>query len=292
MTIGFVGLGLMGSRMAANLLEAGHSLFVYNRSAEKAQPLVERGATRVEAPDELGDSVDVVITMLSAPDAVAEMATGEHGFLQTLSENTLWIDCSTVNPGFSRTMAAFARARNLRFLDAPVAGTIGPAEAGELVFLVGGSDRDIGEAQPLFDVMGTKTVHVGEVSMGSSMKMVVNVMLGQSMAAFAEAVQFGESMGISQKQLFDTLIGGPVTAPFLKGKREKLENGDYEAQFPLEHMHKDLRLARNTASEHGMPMLSAGTTEELFQTARAQNMGRFDFSAIFKHMQHLSGRDT
>ena len=114
-----------------------------------------------------------------------------------------------------------------------------------------------------------------------------NLMLGQSMAAFSEAVSFGKAMGISQKQLFDTLIGGPVTAPFLAGKREKLETGNYEAQFPLEHMHKDLHLAHNTASEYGVPLLSAALVEELFQMARAQTMGRLDFSALFDYMGNL-----
>src|SRR5882672_8332634 len=141
MKIGFVGLGAMGSRMAANLQKSGYSLVVFNRSADKAAPLVSAGAHLADSPAALAADVDVLFTMLAHPAAVREAALGQDGFLGRLRPGTLWIDCSTVNPSFSREMASAAQARKLRFLDAPVAGSRVPAAKGELVFLDGGVRR-------------------------------------------------------------------------------------------------------------------------------------------------------
>ncbi|HSB34142.1 MAG TPA: NAD(P)-binding domain-containing protein [Nitrospirota bacterium] len=142
MKVGFIGLGIMGSRMAANLQKKGHELVVYNRSRQKADQLVAAGAVWAPTPAEVAKQAGVFITMLSKPDAVAETALlGKHGFLNHLAARSLWIDCSTVNPSFSRLMASEAAQRKVRFLDAPVAGSKGPAEQGQLLFLVGGERR-------------------------------------------------------------------------------------------------------------------------------------------------------
>src|SRR5512135_1156470 len=139
MKIGFIGLGIMGSRMAANLLKKGHELVVFNRTKQKADQLIAAGAAWASSPAEAAKQVSVMITMLSKPDAVAEAALmKKDAFLGNLPAGSLWIDCSTVNPSFSRLMAAEARQHNIRFLDAPVAGSKGPAEQAQLVFYVGG----------------------------------------------------------------------------------------------------------------------------------------------------------
>lgn len=283
MKIGFIGLGIMGSRMAANLLKKGHALVVHNRSKDKAAPLIDQGASWADTPSDLAKRVNVVFTMLSKPDAVAEVGLlGKHALLDSLVPGSLWIDCSTVNPSFSRLMAGEARARNVRFLDAPVAGSKGPAEQGQLLFYVGGDMTDLETARPFLDSMGKAVFHMGGHGMGSAMKMVNNILLGQAMAAFAEALAFGESLGLTRQSLLDVLSGSPVTAPFLLFKRNKLEEEDFSVEFPLKWMHKDLHLAVETAFETGAALPAASVVKELFALAVRDGLGDQDFAAVSK----------
>ncbi|MBB3907818.1 NAD(P)-dependent oxidoreductase [Anoxybacteroides rupiense] len=147
--IGFIGLGLMGSRMARNLLESGYELIVHNRTKEKAAPLLEAGAKWANSPKEAAEQADVLFTMLAHPKAVEAAAFGENGFLHHLSPEKLWVDCSTVDPSFTRQMAEEARKRGIHFLDAPVSGSVIPAEKGELVFFVGGDPKDLKKVEPV-----------------------------------------------------------------------------------------------------------------------------------------------
>jgi len=287
MKIGFIGLGIMGSRMAGHLLEAGHTLTVHNRTKSKADDLVSKGATWAETPADTAQDVDILITMLAHPQAVEATALGDNGFLGVLGDGKLWIDCSTVNPSFSRQMAEQATAHHVRFLDAPVAGSKIQAQEGVLRFIVGGKVADVEEAKPLFEVMGSGTVHVGENGMGTSLKIVVNYLLASAMASFAEGMALGESLGISQEMLLNVLVGGPVVAPFMGGKQPKIASGDYDPEFPLQWMQKDVQLATQTAYETGVPMPLANVTKELYQLAIRDGLGEQDFSAIY---QYLAGK--
>jgi 3-hydroxyisobutyrate dehydrogenase/glyoxylate/succinic semialdehyde reductase len=275
--------------MAANLMKNGHELVVYNRTREKAEPLAEKGAKIVFSPAEVGEQAEILITMLSDPDAVRKAALGEKGFLMRLEQKALWIDCSTVNPSFSKEMKDKAGGMNIRFVDAPVAGTIMPAEKGELIFLVGGDDKDIEEAQPLFDAMGKKTVRMGGTGMGSSIKMVINLMLGQAMAAFAESLTLGESLGISKEKLFEVLLGGPAAAPFLAGKKNKISENEFSPEFPLRLMRKDFHLVSVSAFENNLSLPVSNAAKELYASAVKHGMGDDDFSAVFKFLSGEKG---
>src|SRR5579872_4072786 len=191
MKVGFIGLGTMGSRMAANLQKSGHQLVVFNRTREAAAPLVSRGATRADTPAAVGEQAEVLFTMLAHPAAVRETALGKSGFLDRLRPETLWVDCSTVNPSFSREMASEAQTRKVRFLDAPVAGSREPAAEGKLTFFVGGDPVDLEACRPLLQAMGSKILHVGGHGMGTSLKMVNNLLLAVSMAGFSEGLVLG-----------------------------------------------------------------------------------------------------
>ena len=223
--------------------------------------------------------------MLAHPEAVEETALGEGGFLDAADEGQLWVDSSTLNPAFSRRMAKEAKARGVRFLDAPVLGTKTPAAKGDLVFFVGGDKADIEQVQPLFDVMGKGTKHVGDHGMGTSLKVVVNHMLATSMAAFAEGVALGEGLGVSQEVLFDTLIGGPIVPAYLGMKRKGLENADYTPDFPLKWMQKDMQMVSTAAYDIGVPMPLANLTKELYQAAVKRGHGGEDFSAIYEDVK-------
>lgn len=281
---GFIGLGIMGSRMAANLQRAGHELVVYNRSADKAADLVAGGAVLAESPAALAVECEVVYSMLSTPAVVREVALGENGFLEHLSKDSLWVDCSTVNPSFNLEMSTAATARGIRYLDAPVAGTKGPAEAGQLLFLVGGTEEEAGEISGQLAVMGKKTLYFGARSKGGAMKMLINQLLGMTMLSFAETLRLGEAQGIPLSQCLDVLLATPVAAPFLSAIRPKLENADYEANFPLQWLQKDLHLAAVTAFENGAALPTLNTAKEVYALARNEGYGEKDFTSVFEFL--------
>jgi 3-hydroxyisobutyrate dehydrogenase-like beta-hydroxyacid dehydrogenase len=290
MKIGFIGLGIMGSRMAANLQKHGYSLVVFNRTRGKAQPLLDQGAIFADSPAKLAEQVDVLFTMLAHPDAVEEAALGANGFLSHLKSNALWVDCSSVNPSFSKKMAA-AAAGHIRFIDAPVTGSAPVAADGKLIFWVGGDAADVEAIRPLLLSLGNKIVHVGGHGMGTSIKMVVNLLLGTGMAAFAEAMELGQGLGLSEKMLFDSLLGTPAVAPFLASKREKIESGEYEAEFPLRWMQKDMHLASVSAYETGVALPVANVTKEIYRLAMRGGHETKDFSAIYEFAMGDDGKE-
>jgi len=284
MKIGFIGLGIMGSRMAANLQKGGHSLVVYNRTQDKAEQLLAGGAVWADSPAALAAEVEVIFTMLATPEAVRQTALGPDGFLPRLGAGRLWVNCSTVNPAFSREMAELAGARGVRFLDAPVTGSRGPAELATLVFWVGGAAPDLKACRPLLECMGKRIVYCGGPGMGSSLKLVINQVLGTTMAACAEGLILGGALGLSRDTLFEALLGGPA-APFLASKRERIEKGDYApADFPLRWLQKDLHLASVSAYETGTAMPLTNAAKEIYCLAIRNGHGTEDFSAIYGYL--------
>lgn len=267
--------------MAQQLLSTDARLSVYNRTISKADPLAEQGAIVADSPGELAASSDILFTMLSTPEAVREAALGEEGFLSSMKADTLWCDCSTVNPSFSREMNKEAEKRGLRFMDTPVAGSTAPAESGELLFLVGGEQRDLEQARPFLEVMGKKTVHAGEVGQGAALKMVFNLLLGEAMAAFSEGMHLGQSLGLSKDMLMEALVGAPVVAPFIAAKKEKIKTNDYDPEFPLKWMHKDLHLAAQSGYESGASLPAGNVIKELYALAEREGLSEQDFSALY-----------
>jgi len=288
MKIGFIGLGIMGSRMATNLQKHGHSLVVFNRTRAKAEPLLGPCGTFSDSPAKLAQQVDVLFTMLAHPDAVEQAALGANGFLDHLKPNTRWVDCSSVNPSFSKKMAAAAATRQIRFVDAPVTGSAPAAAEAKLIFWVGADAADLERIRPLLLCMGNKIVHTGGQGMGTSMKMVVNLLLGTGMAAFAEAMALGEGLGIPRKMLFDSLLGTPAVAPFLASKREKIESGNYETEFPLRWMQKDMHLATVSAYESGVAMPLTNVAKEIYRLAMRDGHDTKDFSVVYEYLSNAS----
>ena len=284
MKIGFIGLGIMGSRMAANLQKNGHSLVLFNRTRAKAEPLLGPCGTFFDSPAKVADQVELLFTMLAHPDAVEEAALRVNGFLNFLRPNALWVDCSSVNPSFSKKMAAAAAARQIRFVDAPVTGSAALAADGKLVFWVGAEPADLEDIRSVLLCMGNKIVHAGGHGAGTSMKMVINLLLGTGMAAFAEAMALGEGLGISREMLFDSLLGMPAVAPFLASKREKIESGNYKAEFPLRWMQKDMHLASVSAYQSGVAMPLTNAAKELYRLAMREGYATEDFSAVYDYL--------
>jgi 3-hydroxyisobutyrate dehydrogenase/glyoxylate/succinic semialdehyde reductase len=285
MKIGFIGLGIMGSRMAANLQKHGFDLVVHNRTRGHADPLVEKGAVWADSPAAVARQVDVLFSMLTTPEVVEATALGTDGFLEPLKAGAIWADCSTVNPSFSRRMAKAAQQAGVHFLDAPVAGTKAPAENAQLLFLVGGEAADVDACRPYFEAMGRQAIHAGPTGAGTSLKMVFNVLLGMSMLAFSEALVLGESLGLDRNLLFDSLQGSVVVSPSATSKRAKIEAGDYEADFPLQWLQKDLQLATLSAYEQGVSMPATNAAKETYMLAERYGHAKEDMSAIYPFLK-------
>ncbi|MEM6737108.1 MAG: NAD(P)-dependent oxidoreductase [Bacteroidota bacterium] len=282
MKISFIGIGIMGSRMATNLLQSGVGLTIYNRSEAPRKKLKEIGAREATSLKEALSDADIVFTMLSKPEVIAELMLTAG--LQDMKQNALWVDCSTVNPSFTQKASKVAKREGIRYLEAPVAGSSPQAEAAELVILVGGEERELNEAKPYLEMMGQKVLHLGAVGKGASFKLVINVMLATGMVAFAEALKFGESMGLDKEFLLKTIPNLAVSPPFTKMKAEVIKEGNYHPQFPLELLYKDLHLAAQTAYENDQALPYATMAKELYAMAMNQGLGRKDMAAVYKFL--------
>lgn len=286
MKVAFIGLGIMGQGMAANLAKAGIDVTVYNRSKTIYETLEKQGAKTANSLKEAVQDADVVFTMLSTPEVVKNVAwEGEESFVQYMKKGALWLDCATVNPSFSLETATQAKIAGIRFIDAPVAGTKPHAANGQLTFFLGGEASDLEEVRSLLEHMGQKILHLGRHGQGSNFKMLVNGMLAQSMLVFSEAVILGQKMGFDRDFLLNVLSGLPVSAAFTKVKAEGIKANDYEVQFPLEWMLKDLHLLTTTAYEQNQSMFLANISKEIFTQAKASGLGRLDFSAVHQYLE-------
>jgi len=288
MKISFLGLGIMGSRMAHNLLKSNAEVTVWNRSASATETFHNTEALIATSANEAVSEADIVFTMLSNPEAVTALMTSTGGVLSAMKKGAIWADCSTVNPSFSASVGEEAEKHGIRFIDSPVAGSKMAGQNGELVFFCGGDEATIESCRPYMEVMGKKAMSIGpEVGKGASLKMLVNVMLAQSMVVFSETIHLGKQMGLNEDMLLAMLPNLPVIAPFTQHKTAAMKSGDHsDVHFPLEHMQKDVHLATLTAYELGQPMYLANLTKDLFAGAKASGMGRMDFGAIHKFLEN------
>jgi 3-hydroxyisobutyrate dehydrogenase/glyoxylate/succinic semialdehyde reductase len=272
----------MGSRMAANLLAHNHEVIVFNRTRDKAEPLLRQGATWGSSPVGVAAQVDVLFTMLANPEAVESSALGAQGFLRALRPGSIWVNTSTVNPSFARRMAEQAHALGVRYLDAPVAGSKDAAAGAQLVFMVGGDAADLETCRPLISAMGKRIVHVGGHGLGSALKMVNNLLGAVAMAAFAEGAALGRALGVPAQTIFDELLSSPMLAPVVAAKRSKFERGDYEPDFSMRWMHKDLHLASVSGYEAEISLPVVNIAKESYAQAMREGYADRDYGAIYK----------
>ena len=217
---------------------------------------------------------------------------GRDGFLRALRPGSIWVNSSTVNPSFARLMAEEARGNGVRYLDAPVTGSKDAAAGAQLLFMVGGDAADLEVCRPLLSSMGSRIVHVGGHGLGSALKMVNNLLGAVAMAAFAEGAALGQALGVPRQTLFDTLLGGPMVAPIVAAKRARIERDDYDADFSMRWMQKDLHLASISGYEAGVPMPVVNVTKELYRLAMREGYADQDYGAIYAFLSRAAVRDT
>ena len=286
--LGFIGLGAMGSRIARRLLDAGYPLAVYNRTAEKAQPLADAGAQVCDSPSRLAQQSDVVLTMLSDDAAVEAVMLDTDGVLAGIRSNATILELSSIYPATSRTIAAAAAKRGAAFLDAPVSGSTPQAEAGSLVVYVGG-DADVFErCRPIFEVISGASFHMGPHGAGATMKLVVNGLLGLEMQALAEVLTLGERAGLDRAALIDVLGQAPVLTAGQKAKLQNARRQTYPPQFALRLMWKDFGNVLRLAREQQVPIPATAAAYQVFTIEQRKGIEE-DFSAVIRTMEELAG---
>jgi len=281
MKIGWIGLGNMGVPMASNLLQAGYELYVWNRTPEKTAVLCEKGAKRADSLEQLVETCDVLFTMVSDDAAVKEIYTGTDGILASSAvRGKLAVDMSTISPDTSRIIAEQAKQAGLRFLDAPVSGSVGPAKEATLVIMVGGEQTDYEEAKPMLDKLGKIALHMGSNGAGTSAKLAINLLLGITVQGVSETLLFARSLGIGTEQMLQIISESAVGTPLIRGKAASILADDYPAAFALKHMTKDLRLAR----EAGVSTPLAESAAATYRHALVDGLGDLDLMAILRYL--------
>ncbi|MFJ1749528.1 2-hydroxy-3-oxopropionate reductase [Streptomyces sp. NPDC088116] len=290
--IAFIGLGIMGGPMAANLSKAGHTVTGYNRSRPAVDTLIAAGG---KGADSIADAVrdaEVVITMVPADTQVKEVVLGQDGVLRHAAPGTLLIDMSSVTPETSLEVAAAARDRGIRTLDAPVSGGEAGAVEGVLSIMAGGEPADFADAGPVFEALGTTIVRVGPHGAGQTVKAANQLIVAVHLEALAEAVVFLESAGVDLEAALDVLGGGLAGSTVLDRKRAAVLGRDFTPGFRIDLHHKDMGIVTEAARTVGAPLPVGALVAQLVASARACGDGGLDHSALLRGVERLAGRDV
>jgi 3-hydroxyisobutyrate dehydrogenase len=281
-TIAVLGAGgTMGFAMARNLARAGYQIRAWNRSREKAQPLTADGAEIFDTAAEAAGGATVILTMLADADAVLKSMEGDGGALSAeLGREPVWLQMSTIGEGGTERCIEVAREHELEFVDAPVLGTKEPAEQGKLVVLASGPDRLRARMQPIFDVVGQRTMWVGGAGEGSKLKLVTNAWLVAIVEGAAEAFALAEGMGLDPQLLLDAVEGGPLDLPYLRLKGKAIMERNFEPSFSLKLAAKDAGLVEEAAKRHGLDLPLVHTIRERMEEGIPEH-GNEDMSATF-----------
>ena len=289
-TIAVLGTGRMGAPMARRLLAAGFPLRAWNRTIERARPLEEDGAVVASTPTEAATNADVLLTMLADGPATEEAVAGADGALGALEPGSMWIQMATIGLEWTMRLAGQAAEKGVWFVDAPVSGSDGPAHEGKLVILAAfGSREDPGAAtraglqaklEPIFQVLGRRTVWLGPIGQGSALKLVLNAWLAVLTEQTAEAIAFSEALDLDPQVVIDTLSDLPLGSAYATLKANAMIGHQYSPGFALRHAHKDVELAKATAIERGVRLPLLETADERFEEAMAAGHGDEDVAAL------------
>jgi 2-hydroxy-3-oxopropionate reductase len=288
-TVGFIGLGLMGKSMARNILKAGYSLVVHNRSRGSVDELVAEGAQAAFSSAEAAAKVDVLFTCLPDSPDVELVALGEGGIAEGARPGLIYVDHSTIKPATARHVAAALEQKDVHCLDAPVSGGDVGAREGTLAIMVGGPADVLIRVMPIFEVVGKTITHVGEAGAGQVAKAANQIMTAAQMVAMGELILFAQKAGADPRKVVEAIKGGAAQCWTLDVKSPRLFNGNRNPGFKA-YMHaKDLAIVLDTASEFEMPLPSAAVDAQLYNAMIAANMAELDNSAVIGVLELLAG---
>ncbi len=291
MRVAFLGLGIMGSRMAANLVAGGFELVVWNRTAARAEEFAasHAGVEVAASPQAAATGVDVVVSMVVDGPQVEAILLGEDGAAAGAAPDTLFVDCSTIGPDDARRIGARLEERSLTLLDAPVTGSSPRAQDGTLTIMVGGPQQAFQQVRPVLEAMGSLIVHAGELGQGQLVKVINNAVAASNAAVLGEALLVAQGAGANLDALLQVMGAGSGGSAMLNLKADPMRRHDYSTLFKLDHMLKDVRLCLDAALEAGVPFELAQRTEEILATAAAEGHGEEDFAALIEALEHETG---
>jgi len=287
--IGFIGLGIMGKPMARNLMKAGYSVVVHNRSRGKVDELAREGATPDPSPKEVASGVDVIITMLPNSPDVELVALGPNGIQEGAKRGQLFIDMSTINPIVSQKIAKEFSEIGVAMVDAPVSGGEKGAIDAALSIMAGGDPEHFERALPIFNALGKTITHMGPLGAGGFTKLANQIIVAINLTAIGEALVFGTKAGVDPQKMIRALSGGLAGSKCLDQKSEKILTGDFAPGFKIDLHSKDLNLISDAARSINVPVPTAAFVEQLFTALRVRGRGGLDHSGVVTLFEDLAG---
>ncbi|MBL8922984.1 MAG: NAD(P)-dependent oxidoreductase [Myxococcaceae bacterium] len=287
--VGFLGLGLMGSRMAQNLKKKGFEVTVWNRTKARAQELAAQGITVADTPAQVASSVDAFCTCVADVPALREVALGKDGLLSTAKAGQLFIDFSTVSVALVHELGKAFSAKGVDVVDAPVTGSKNGAEKGTLVIMTGGSEAAMARAQPVFAAVGEKVIHCGTLGAGTQVKLAGNGLIASMLQAFSEGLLLTSKAGVDPKRFIEVVQASGFRSPYFDFKGKALLEHDFSTHFSIDLMHKDLTLLVENAATYRVPTPAAAAMKETYALARAAGKGEQDIGAVISVHEQLCG---
>jgi 3-hydroxyisobutyrate dehydrogenase-like beta-hydroxyacid dehydrogenase len=288
--VGFLGLGLMGARMAKNLKKKGFEVTVWNRTLARAKELEADGLHVASTPAEVAARVDTFCTCVADVAALREVAMGANGLLSAAKPGQLFIDFSTVSVALVHELGAAFGAKGVDVIDAPVTGSKNGAEKGTLVIMTGGSDAAMARAQPVFEAVGEKVVHCGALGAGTQVKLAGNGLIAAMLQSFSEGLLLTTKAGVDPRRFIEVVQASGFRSPYFDFKGKALLERDFSTHFSIDLMHKDLSLLIDNAAVHKVPMPAAAAMKETYAVARAAGKGEQDIGAVVTVFEELCGQ--
>ena len=290
--LGYVGLGVMGSSVTRRLLDAGHTVHVWNRTREKAEPLLEAGAQWADNPREVAERAEIVFTMVTNTAAVRAVFEGDDGILAGLTPGKIYVDMSTASPANSRALAEQVEAAGAQMLDSPVSGTSITVDQGKASLMVGGDTDAFERAKPILEAIGPKVFHMGGNGTAVGLKIAINLSLAVQMLAFSEGVLLAEKSGIDRERVVEAMLASVIASPMVAYRGPLVLGHPDEVWFDCHMMQKDLNLALEMGRELEVPLPTTAVTNEFLTAANGMGIGDKDFAVIFDVLASMSGVQT
>lgn len=291
-TVGFIGLGIMGEPMAANLLDAGYDVIGHNRSQEAVERHVERGGERAESPREVTERADVVITCLPDSPVVENIVRDDDGVLAGIQEGTTVVDMSTISPTVTEELADEISERGADMLDAPISGGEEGAIEGTLSIMVGGDEDVLAEQMDILEVMGETVTHCGPNGAGQTTKACNQIVVAAQMVGVSEALVFAKRAGADLEAVVDAISGGAAGCWTLDNRAPGMIRGDFDPGFFASYQYKDLRIATDAGEAFGSPMPQTAVAHELYKSMETTGRGRDDNSGVMQIIEDLAGEEA
>jgi 3-hydroxyisobutyrate dehydrogenase-like beta-hydroxyacid dehydrogenase len=290
--LGFVGLGVMGSSIVRRLLAAEHEVSVWNRTRDKAEPLLEAGARWAESPRQVAERGAIVFTMVTNTAAVQAVTEAEDGILAGLEPGKVYVDMSTASPATTRALADKVASVGADMIDSPVSGTSLTVDQGKASLMVGGDAEVVERARPVLEAIGPRVIHVGPNGAAVTMKIAVNLSLAVQMLAFSEGVLLAEKSGIAREKAVEVMLASVIASPMVAYRGPLVLGHPEEVWFDCRMMQKDLNLALELGRQLEVPLPTTAVTNELLTAANGMGIGERDFAVLFDVLAAMSGVDT